>query len=101
DDDLLPSDPLSIVVVVIDNPALALEDRPAQDELEAGRPQPTRALRMRKGIREGRQARAPPVDGQLDVPGDPPRLCLRIDPPGLERRDLSHIEHIEDVEARP
>ena len=56
---------------------------------------------MRESVRNRRQARAPPVDAELGVPGDPAGIGLRVDSPGLERRDLRHIEDIEDVEARP
>ena len=100
DDDLLPSDAPSIVVVVIDNGALAIEKRTAEDDLQPRRPQAARAGRVRKRVRDRRQARGPPVDCQLGVPGDPRGVGPRIDSPGLERRDLRHIEDVQDVEAR-
>ncbi len=42
----------------------------------------------------------PSVDDEVGVAGDPPRVGVRIDATGLERRDLGQIQHVADVEPR-
>ena len=48
DHDLLPSDPVPIVVVMIGNRDPPMENRPGEDHLEPGRPQTCRSARVRE-----------------------------------------------------
>src|SRR5581483_1858927 len=107
DGDLLPADAAAVVGVAIGDPASAVEVRPGEDDLEPRRAQPCLSRWEREPVADRDECRPSTVDGQpearCDRASEPLRVrlaALGLDVgPGLERRDLRLVEHVEDVEA--
>ena len=84
DDDLLPSDPAAIVVVVIGNRDPPVQDRPGEDDLEPRRVEAAGPERVRERAPDGDERGLPSVDGEVGVArrSASRRRARRCDRPG-------------------
>ena len=98
DHDLLPPDPAGVVRVAVGDRGRAVEQRPLQHDLQPCRVQAAGAEWVRERGAARDEARRATVDGQVRAGCDPACVRASVDLPGLEGRDLGHVQHVEDVE---
>ena len=107
-DDLLPADPAGVVAVAIVEPRgrATRQLRARVDDLESRRVQTGLARREREHAPDRAQGEPPAAHRERQVLPDRSGELLRVDAGAvrvdgrlcLERRDLRHVEHIEDVD---
>ena len=99
-DDLLPTEPARIGLIVEPNRRRAAEQRTGKDDLEARRVQAPLPLGMGKPSCDRGQSDPPAADGDVKSALDAPQVRGLTDVRlgVLERRDLGEIEHVRDVQ---
>ena len=101
DDDLLPADAVGVVRVAVGERGRAVEPRPRSTTSSRVVRRPPAPGGWASACRSGTSATGRPSTVRCALRGDPARVRVGVDAAGLERRDLGHVEHVDDVERGP